>query len=89
MTDHSHNREERNRLAWRCRQGSRELEIVLYRFLEHGYTSMNRQQQLDFQRLLEHSNSELTDWLLFGATGYDEMFSPVITKIRNCQTTQP
>ncbi len=82
------NRHEMNRLIWRCRQGSRELELILFRFLEYGYPSASITEKQAFEQLLEHNQSDLNDWLVFGIRTYDEAYSDLIGKIRNCQLTE-
>ncbi len=73
---------EKNRLIWRCRQGTRELEILLIRYIDSCFDSMTRAEQLTLQALLEHSNPDLIDWLVYGATVHDSQFSLLIKKIR-------
>lgn len=46
---------------------------------------MTQEEQGEFQRMLEHSNSQLNDWLLFGVESYDDAFSPIIEKIKSSQ----
>lgn len=73
---------EKNRLLWRCRQGTRELEILLIRYIDSCFDSMTRAEQLTLQALLEHSNPDLSDWLVYGAAVPDRKFSLLIRKIR-------
>ena len=88
MTESSQLRQEENRIKWRCRQGSRELELVLIGFLQNNYSIMPRQEQVNLQQLLEHNNAELTEWLLYGADTYESDYSSLIEKIRKFQPTQ-
>ena len=75
-------RMEKNRLVWRCRQGTRELEILLIRYVDSCFDSMTKEEQLTLQSLLEHSNPDLNDWLVYGATVPDRQFSVLVQKIR-------
>jgi len=88
MVEDNISRQEMNRLIWRCRQGSRELELILFQFLEHGYPSISIEEQREFKQLLEHNNSDLNDWLVFGIRTYDDAYSTLIKNIRNCQLTE-
>lgn len=45
--------EELRRLRWRCRRGLLELDIVLQRFLDQGYTALNVSQRQAFNDFLE------------------------------------
>ena len=88
MVEDNISRQAMNRLIWRCRQGTRELELILFQFLEHGYPSITIEEQRAFNHLLEHNNSDLNDWLVLGIRTYDNAFSTLIEKIRNCQLTE-
>lgn len=55
--------EELRRLRWRCRRGMLELDIVLQRFLDHGYTGLDEQQRQAFTDLLELSDNTLLAYL--------------------------
>ncbi|MDE0308820.1 MAG: succinate dehydrogenase assembly factor 2 [Acidiferrobacterales bacterium] len=77
-----------NRLIWRCRLGSRELELILFRFLEHGYHSVSGSERRTFEKLLEHNHCDLNDWLVFGIQTYRDEYSDLIGKIRNCQLSE-
>jgi len=51
------------RIAWRCRRGTLELDLMLQRFLANGYPGLNEQERGDFSRLLEVQDPLLMDWL--------------------------
>lgn len=73
---------EKNRLAWRCRRGMLELDLLLHGFLEQGYDALPTEQQEVFERLLALPDQMLFDYLL-NAMPIDEMeFVDVIKKIR-------
>ncbi len=44
---------ERRRLAWMCRRGMRELDVVLSAYLAQRYGEADSRQQAAFRRLLE------------------------------------
>jgi antitoxin CptB len=50
------------RMRWRCRRGLLELDIVLGRFIEH-YASLNTQQQVVFDELLNLPDTKLWDMI--------------------------
>jgi antitoxin CptB len=76
-------REEKNRVLWRCRQGTRELELLLSGYVDQHYESLSRDERSEMQQLLEHNSNELSDWLLYGENSNSESLKPLITKIRN------
>ncbi len=58
-----------NRVRWRCRRGSLELDVILGGFLTNRYASLSAAQRADFERLLTHPDHVLIEWL-------DRMVSP-------------
>lgn len=55
---------ERSRLAWRCRRGTLELDILFERFLASGYDQLTDPQKAAFERLLECEDDQLQDFFL-------------------------
>lgn len=55
---------EKARLAWHCRRGMLELDLVFQAFLERGLDLLNEQQIKDFDSLLSHTDPELYSWLM-------------------------
>ena len=53
-----------NRLRWKCRRGMLELDIMLNKFLEEGYQALTKQQQQDFNELLEYPDTVLLELLM-------------------------
>lgn len=49
------------RLRWRCRRGLLELDIVLGRFVEHGYAALDDAQKIEFDVLLDLPDTVLWD----------------------------
>ena len=76
-------RQEKNRMLWRCRQGTRELELLLYGYVDQHYELLSRDERSAMQQLLEHNSNQLSDWLLYGENSSAESLKPLITKIRN------
>ncbi len=54
--------EELKRLYWRCRRGTRELDLLLLRFLERDYPGLPATAQALFGSLLEESDPDLYAW---------------------------
>jgi antitoxin CptB len=55
----------RSFLAWRCRRGTRELDLLLQAYLERAYDSAGAQERSSFAGLLQRSDEDLRR-LLFG-----------------------
>ncbi len=49
------------RVRWRCRRGLLELDIVLGRFMEQRYASMNNAERVVFDELLDYPDTMLWD----------------------------
>lgn len=54
----------RKRLAWRCRRGTRELDILLGGWLREEFVSANETERTAFESLLEQQDPDLWDWLM-------------------------
>jgi antitoxin CptB len=51
------------RLRWRCRRGTREMDLLLESFLDECYGDLPEDQQLAFARLLDESDVDILDWV--------------------------
>lgn len=58
------------RLVWKCRRGSKELDLILGRFLENEYERADPDKRRAFERLLEYSDPDIQD-LLYGTVVSD------------------
>ncbi len=57
----------RARIAWRCRRGMRELDLLLEKFLASGLDSLQDRDLGGLERLLEQPDQDILAWLT-GAT---------------------
>ena len=48
-----------NRLRWKCRRGTLELDLVLQQFLERDYATLDAVAQQAFEALLEAGDEDL------------------------------
>jgi antitoxin CptB len=55
---------ELNKLRWRCRRGTLELDLMLTRYLERCFTSADSTEQSAFLHLLTLEDSELMHYLM-------------------------
>ena len=53
------------RIAWRCRRGTRELDLVLEGFLNQGYDGLGMDERELFEEMLELQDTSLIEWLLY------------------------
>ena len=68
----------KNRLLWRCRQGTRELELLLYRYANQHYDSLSEQGRIKFESFLTCDVSELNEWLLSANVPEDNEYFDLI-----------
>lgn len=52
------------RLRWRCRRGTKELDILLGRFLDRGYHDLSSEERVIFAQLLDEQDDRLQAWFL-------------------------
>lgn len=72
-----------NKLRWRCRRGTLELDILLIRYLEVSYLAANPAEQQAFLRLLESEDTELMRYLMGECLPEAPGLVDVVTKIRS------
>ena len=53
-----------NRLRWRTRRGTRELDKLFYGWLEERFATAGPEQQQAFDELLEAQDPDLWDWVM-------------------------
>lgn len=51
------------RIAWRCRRGLLELDLVFARFLATGYTTLTAAERAAFTTLLTEPDAVLLEWI--------------------------
>jgi len=56
--------ESKRKLAWACRRGMLELDILLQRYLNQKYEEASTQEQADFKKLLECQDQILFECLV-------------------------
>ena len=71
-----------NKLRWRCRRGSLELDLILYKYLDHRYTQASSPEQQAFQRLLDLEDTDLLRYLLGEDTPPDTELASLVQVLR-------
>lgn len=72
------------RLRWLCRRGTKELDVLLGRFLEHAHADAPPAVKRAFERLLECQDPELYALLSGRVRTDDPELADVVERIRNC-----
>ncbi|MGI9311082.1 MAG: succinate dehydrogenase assembly factor 2 [bacterium] len=69
------------RLRWRCRRGTKELDLILSAFATRHYPRLTAVEQRRFARLLDCADPQLADWLCGGATPDDPEMASIVERI--------
>ena len=69
------------RLRWRCRRGTREMDLLLLRFLEHDYPLLDAGDQSLFCALLDEADPDLYAWITGQAEPDNPDYLSLIEKI--------
>jgi len=56
------------KLLWRCRRGTKELDLLLTRFVQEDYSVLEDEERAEFDLLLDAQDPDLTEWLCFDVT---------------------
>ena len=71
-------------LRWRCRRGTREMDLLLLRFLERDYPYLDDREQSLFGALLDETDPDLYAWITGQSEPSNPDYLPIIGKINNC-----
>ena len=74
------------RLAWRCRRGMKELDLVLSGWLRHRYPGATAAERATFEAILELPDPQIAGFLL----GREHPTDPAVAAlVRELQPTRP
>lgn len=71
-----------NRLRWKCRRGMLELDLLLNRFLDAGYATLDPVAQRHFEQLLDYPDTELLALLMGQTTASQRNIADVVQSIQ-------
>lgn len=71
------------KLAWQCRRGMLELDVILIPFLENHFDLLELSQQKVFVELLKEADPDLYTWLMGYGHSDNEAFNSLIQVIRS------
>ena len=72
---------ELKRLRWRCRRGTRELDQLLTRYLEHAWRGDSDAQRAVFLRLLDCEDATLWNWFSGQGSAPDADLARLVARI--------
>ncbi len=70
------------RLRWRCRRGTRELDVLLCWYLDQRHGEAIGDEQQAFARVLDAEDPDVWDWCMGRASAPDANMQSVIDAIR-------
>lgn len=73
---------ELRRLRWRCRRGMRELDRLLERWLDGGWSSSSESERGVFLRLLDCEDDKLWHWFMGHEAATDAELDALVHRIR-------
>jgi succinate dehydrogenase flavin-adding protein (antitoxin of CptAB toxin-antitoxin module) len=71
-----------DRIRWHCRRGLLELDLILARFMDRHYESLDSDGRALFRELLERPDNDLLDWALGRAAPAEPRYQRVIELLR-------
>lgn len=78
---------EQRRLAWRCRRGLLELDIVLQRFVKDNFSELSLQEVEVFDGLLDLPDNDFWDLIKSSQPQKDKVLANIVIKL-NAATQQ-
>lgn len=71
-----------DRIRWHCRRGLLELDLILERFMDRHYESLDPETQAVFKELLERPDNDLLDWALGRGAPAEPRYRRVVELLR-------
>ena len=75
-------RSARDRLAWKCRRGLLELDLVLERFLRRHGSKINDAELVLLNELLDHADNDLWEIVSGRSERYDSRHAGLVVRLR-------
>ena len=72
------------KLRWRCRRGTRELDLLLQGYLDRAYCAAAPEEQKLFEELLTLEDNLLIAYLLENVSAPTQSLKTLILKIQGC-----
>jgi len=73
----------KTKLAWQCRRGMLELDVILIPFLANNFDNLDPNQQSLFSELLAEEDPDLYTWLMGFGECSNQSLNSMIQLIRN------
>jgi len=73
----------RSRLLWRCRRGTKEMDVLLQKYLEQEYDELSAEQQALFEQFLEEQDPDIYAWITGANSPGNNSYLPLIQQLQN------
>ncbi len=73
------------RLRWQCRRGMLELDVILNRFVDQHWQSLDNRLKAELEKLLSCSDQQLQKWLCEGREADNEVYN-IVTRMRQADS---
>jgi len=80
---------EKSLLLWRCRRGTREMDLLLQQFVTRHYDLLMPEAQTAFSRLLDQPDPDIMDWLMGKVEPPDAEIKQLIDIMRTMSIRNP
>ena len=75
------------RLRWQCRRGTREMDLILDRFLTAAGDTLDDDEIRGLERLLDQSDQDILDWVARRSAPPDAALAALVDRIRSASST--
>ena len=80
---------EKSSILWRCRRGTREMDLLLQHFVEEHYDNLTAEEKITFKHLLEQSDPDIMDWIMERTEPPSVAIKHLVEIIRTFRLQQP
>lgn len=71
----------RRKIMWKCRRGTKELDVILERFILKHFDKLEQKEIDLFNQLLNVEDPLLTEWLCFNGKPENQGLEKIVTRI--------
>ena len=72
----------KSKLLWKCRRGTRELDLLLSRFVEECYPDLDDAARQSFEELLDEADPDIYNWIMGRDEPANPVYKPLLEKLK-------
>ena len=77
-----------SRIRWKCRRGMREMDILLTRFVESEFATLDATERAQLERLLECPDQDILTWVTGACEPTETQLSAIVARMRTALCDQ-